>query len=445
MIAFLVAPPNGRRFGWILTMGPVAALLSAFWVLPFVGRRAYLNDMGWERLPLEGSDLTVRDFLAPRSLVVDHRPRLCRAHHVDCPGAGGSGLFLAGLAVAAALAFALMPEARLWNARMLPLWYLALCLLAAIGTAELGRAFAVLLARDPTRPAFTVEVLTGVVGVFCAVAIAGVHLGKFPGGEETADGGLPVVVVQRGRRGPIIGPGLGRLELQRLRGQGRLPRVLRHGQDDGGRGRGDTGAGELCGSTASRLGQYGTPMAPMLLPFWTDGCIGSMEGLFFESSTTTPYHFLSQSGPVGERLTGPARLPYTPFDINLGVATAPADGCPLLHGDRGDLRRSRGQPSRARGDRGVGPVAHLSRGQLGARLAARERTGGAERRLVARGLDRGQRRLVPGPDPVGRASGRRRPRGVATDLDRADARGQTGRPSRRCATSRRRATGSAST
>ena len=31
----------------------------------------------------------------------------------------------------------------------------------------------------------------------------------------------------------------------------------------------------------------------MLLPFWTDGCIGSMEGLFFEASGTTPYHFLT--------------------------------------------------------------------------------------------------------------------------------------------------------
>ena len=35
-------------------------------------------------------------------------------------------------------------------------------------------------------------------------------------------------------------------------------------------------------------------MAPMLLPFWTDGCIGSMEGLYFEASSTTPYHFLNQ-------------------------------------------------------------------------------------------------------------------------------------------------------
>ena len=31
----------------------------------------------------------------------------------------------------------------------------------------------------------------------------------------------------------------------------------------------------------------------MLLPYWTNGCIGSEEGLYYESSATTPYHFLN--------------------------------------------------------------------------------------------------------------------------------------------------------
>ena len=39
------------RAKWILTMAPVAALLGAFWVLPFYGRSRYLNDMGWRRSP----------------------------------------------------------------------------------------------------------------------------------------------------------------------------------------------------------------------------------------------------------------------------------------------------------------------------------------------------------------------------------------------------------
>ena len=45
-------------------------------------------------------------------------------------------------------------------------------------------------------------------------------------------------------------------------------------------------------------GRYGTTMALMLLPFWTDGCIGSMEGLFFEASGTTPYMFLAAGRDV---------------------------------------------------------------------------------------------------------------------------------------------------
>jgi hypothetical protein len=70
----------------------------------------------------------------------------------------------------------------------------------------------------------------------------------------------------------------------------------------------------------SQLDRLGTPMALMLLPYWTDGCIGSMEGLFFESSATTPYHFLNQS----ELSQAPSRaqrdLPYRSLDVEHGVA-----------------------------------------------------------------------------------------------------------------------------
>ena len=70
---------------------------------------------------------------------------------------------------------------------------------------------------------------------------------------------------------------------------------------------------------AGRLGSYGTPMAPMLLPYWTDRCIGSMEGLYFEASATTPYHFLMQS----EMSAAPSRaqrdLPYSSLDVARGT------------------------------------------------------------------------------------------------------------------------------
>jgi len=45
----------------------------------------------------------------------------------------------------------------------------------------------------------------------------------------------------------------------------------------------------------SNQDRFGTPMALMLLPKYTKNCIDSQEGLLFESSATTPYHFLNQS------------------------------------------------------------------------------------------------------------------------------------------------------
>lgn len=41
--------------------------------------------------------------------------------------------------------------------------------------------------------------------------------------------------------------------------------------------------------------RFGTPEALMLLPYWTNNCVDSEEGLLFESSPTVPYHFLDQS------------------------------------------------------------------------------------------------------------------------------------------------------
>ena len=70
----------------------------------------------------------------------------------------------------------------------------------------------------------------------------------------------------------------------------------------------------------TREGEYGTPMALMLLPYWTDSCIGSMEGLYFESSATTPYHFIN-AAQLSSSPSNPMRgLPYPGLDVAGGVA-----------------------------------------------------------------------------------------------------------------------------
>ena len=45
----------------------------------------------------------------------------------------------------------------------------------------------------------------------------------------------------------------------------------------------------------NELNRYGTPMSLMLIPYWTEGSHTSMEGVFFESSLTMPFHFINQS------------------------------------------------------------------------------------------------------------------------------------------------------
>ncbi len=65
--------------------------------------------------------------------------------------------------------------------------------------------------------------------------------------------------------------------------------------------------------------RFGTPMALMLMPYWTNNCIDSMEGLYFESSATTPYHLLNQA----ELSVGPSDpmvgLKYGQLDVAFGV------------------------------------------------------------------------------------------------------------------------------
>ena len=65
--------------------------------------------------------------------------------------------------------------------------------------------------------------------------------------------------------------------------------------------------------------RFGTPEALMLMPYWTNNCIDSMEGLYFESSATTPYHFLDQAELSVSPSDPMVGLPYGGLDVAFGV------------------------------------------------------------------------------------------------------------------------------
>jgi hypothetical protein len=220
-----------------------------------------------------------------------------------------------------------------WNLRMLPFWYVGLVLVAALGAAEIVRGAAWLVARpsdepwwEPVVPRSTlardgdsttgalhddapvpgsstrafvrgvsIAVLTSILVV---VVLVRVHQtsGFLPYWAKWNETGYESVRAPEAKAYPEY-----KALLDTMR---KLPP---------GRALWEPGPG---------IGSYGTPLALMLLPYWTDGRIASMEGLYYESSATTPYHFLAVatlSGPGGA--SNPQRgLPYrTIDDFDVGV------------------------------------------------------------------------------------------------------------------------------
>ncbi len=79
------------------------------------------------------------------------------------------------------------------------------------------------------------------------------------------------------------------------------------------------GCGRAMWEYNSSEGDFGTTEALMTLPYWTNNCVDSMEGLYFESSPTTPYHFLDQSELSASPSDAQGGLPYAGLDVGLGV------------------------------------------------------------------------------------------------------------------------------
>ena len=327
-IAFFLRPGK-RTFIWIATMGTVAGLLSAFWVLPFWWRSEHLNDMAWEKLTWFSSYLWSRDRLAVDFLTND--PPLQPV--VVLAGLGlllsilfrrRLGVILALSSVVLALAFIYLPEGRLYNGRLLPAYYLSLYLLSAIAIAEvlrlLGRLFDGIwvLKRGIGN---LVSGFTALLAIFLLIVSLGMPLRVLPGGSMDGNTyrwmGMETEELNLGRS--WVNWNFGGYE-------------VRQGDQTGGGWdelvafvatlddlTSEYGCGRLMWEYSSDLTRYGTPMAPMLLPYWTEGCLSSMEGLYFESATTTPFHFLIQSELSDAPSRAQRNLPYRSVDLLSGV------------------------------------------------------------------------------------------------------------------------------
>src|SRR5215213_5667301 len=128
-----------KRFRYAATVGIVAALLCAFWYIPFWHYSGFMTDMFYERRPGPSPDsywamIFPQDTTWSRVIVV-----LAVVGLLGAVWRGvRAGAFLGIMCIGYAIWACAWPQSHLWNARLLPFFYLTRDLLVALGVAEIG-------------------------------------------------------------------------------------------------------------------------------------------------------------------------------------------------------------------------------------------------------------------------------------------------------------------
>ncbi len=324
----------------------LAVLLSSFWVIPFVTSHAYMTDMKYEPRPSGVNDSFWKMFfplhilldVSITALAILGAVALVRSRHK-----AGTWITLLTLVLAAGVFIArnsLPVIGLLWNPRILPFFFLLRYFLFAVGLYEIA-AFALRMksmsriARvEPGTPVvldiakprdnftFNLALLSG-FALFVLVAI-GFRFQELPFGSTRVNSAGQYEYVWGPLRTKSTNDGFvdgwARWNFTGYEGKGAygeyygvVQTMKQLGEDS------TQGCGRALWENSGELNKYGTTMALMLLPFWTDGCISSMEGLFFEAAGSTPYHFITAAA-MSKQSSNPVReLRYDNNNAAIGV------------------------------------------------------------------------------------------------------------------------------
>jgi len=313
---------------WGVSTLAIGGLLVAFWWVPFGTEQAYSTSLGY---------VNVHTFVAILFPQADWWALILAGLSALAAFALRSrfGILMALLAGIFALAVRFDPQGSLFNTRFLPLWFLPVYLLVGWGVATavtgavdlLGwwaqrrRDRAVLVALDGPDPGGALPAparapsswpTAGVLGALAALVVA---LGVVA---------TPFVLRASAMESIGITPGPNQVtnwssfNYSGYQAQAAYPeyRALILTMETVGA---NHGCGQAMWQYDPSLNRFGTTQALMLLPYWSSGCIGSMEGLLFESAATTPYHFLNQaelSVAPSEAMVG---LNYSGLNIPQGI------------------------------------------------------------------------------------------------------------------------------
>lgn len=347
-VASLVVIASRKQLRLAAGIGALGFMVTAFWSVPFVTRIKYSTDMAW--VPLRSWDQVfpieiwlLLPLAAAGAVFLARRTR--RAMPL---------IVLTLLPVIyyplPPLLIDLFPETfgdihwKLWNGRLLPYWYFGVTMLAAIGLAAGLNAIA---RRLPERlSAWTIPIVIAVIGgvgvgaltrpsladrvpqgaslgaaiaVAVLVAMYVVAVRLLPGwtvSSRSLLSGVTASLLILGSLGAMnFASGWARWNFQGYEGKAAYPeyRGLMETINRLPPGR------VMWEHNREAVDKYGTSMALMLIPYWSGSDYPSMEGLFFESSLTVPFHFLNQAEMSFKPSQPVPGLSYRPFDFDRGI------------------------------------------------------------------------------------------------------------------------------
>ena len=316
-------------------VGAIGAGLAAWWLVPFGVYQPFTTDMGYTKVlgfphllfPGSARWVLAADVVGIVAMVV-RRSRVA--------------LFLVVMTALSAAAVCLDPANKLYNARFLPFWFLCLYLLAGYALAEVVAGVVRWNRRrrladwvDQVRRRLEVAdgaswrpgmriagvrrpVASGPPGSFSGplIALAAACLAVVPPLVLPVST-LSQIGVTVGADQPSAWADWNYSGYERKPDYAEYKAVIDMMKN--------VGANQGCGRTMweydPSLNRFGTTMSLMLLPYWTNGCVDSMEGLLFESASTTPFHFIDQdelSPSPSEAISSPA-ITYAGLDVPLGI------------------------------------------------------------------------------------------------------------------------------
>jgi len=313
--------------------------IAAFWALPLLARIGLTSDMAWTPLSRWEEIFPVELWLL-LPIAIPGAIWALRKTSRAAPMIGATLLPVIYYPLPTVLPD-LFPDMfggqrwKLWNGRLLPYWYFGVAFFAAIGfgaavvwmsrrlpsqvsklwaSLVFGVAFAVaagLMADSTEFPPWAWGVVTAVgIGVVAASLLAPAMVNTRNFLTTTA----VAIVVLGATAGVTFIDGWARWNYEGYEAKESWPEYeslmveLDRLPD-----------GRVMWENNSGLNKYGTPMSPMLIPYWTEGSQKSMEGLYFESSLTTPFHFINHSEMSFKSSNPIPGLKYHVFDMERGL------------------------------------------------------------------------------------------------------------------------------